>query len=143
MTPLAPWNAEVWTSVYPFWPRTSQIRRETFHSLPSRSRRRPFFVVFLPIVVMYSSLNLSTTNRRMSDVFPTAPSPRISTFFLKYSDTPDPPIHRGARHITVTPSFPSLRRFSWHHEAMRPVASGSGRRCSRGGTPARFLGGSR
>src|SRR3990170_2803317 len=81
--------------------------RLRFHSVSPTFSTTSFFVVFVPIVVMYSSLNLSTTKRRIRDVLPTAPSPRIRTFFLKYSVTPTvvPSGRRAHNGLVVIPGY--------------------------------------
>src|SRR3972149_5605917 len=102
--------------------------RLIFHSLPSKFTTTSFFVVFVPIVAMYASLNLSTTKRRMSDDFPTAPSPRIRTFFLKYSVTPTAvPSGRGAHNgLVVIPrpdrafGFPRVQALRHRGKAVMP-----------------------
>src|SRR5206468_11033184 len=56
-------------------------------AFPGDSIRKSFLVTFVPIVVMYSSENLSTTKRRMRLVLPTSPSPRSKIFRLMWSST--------------------------------------------------------
>src|SRR2546427_7614377 len=78
-------------------------------ALPGDSIRRSFFVTFVPIVVMYSSENLSTTKRRIRLVLPTAPSPRSKIFRLTWSSTMATPLHAGATHITLAGSMSAMR----------------------------------
>src|SRR3972149_4658516 len=121
MTPFAPWKALVCTSVYPFCPRTSQIRRDTFPPRPAMRSATSLFVVFVPIVVMYSSLNLSTTYRRIREVFPTAPSPRISTFFLKYSGTRGRSIPAPRRPYNRCPVIPRVENLGRLPDPAQPA----------------------
>src|SRR6266571_6329712 len=95
--------------LYPFCPRTSQIMNVRSVTLPGDSIRRSFFVTFVPIVVMYSSENLSTTKRRIRLVLPTAPSPRRRILRLMWSSTIAVPLHAGATLITLAGSMSSLR----------------------------------
>src|SRR5205823_5209050 len=76
---------------------------------PGDSSRRSFFVTFVPIVVMYSSANLSTTNRRIRLVFPTAPSPRSNIFRLIRSSTIARSLHSGGPLITLPGSMSAVR----------------------------------
>ena len=95
--------------LYPFCPRTSQIMNVRSVTLPGDSIRRSFFVTFVPIVVMYSSENLSTTKRRIRLVLPTAPSPRRRILRLMWSSTIAVPLHAGPTLITLAGSMSSLR----------------------------------
>src|SRR5207253_1363509 len=79
------------------------------HLVPDDSIRRSFFVTFVPIVVMYSSENLSTTKRRIRLVLPTAPSPTRRILRLMWSSTIAVPLHAGPTLITLAGSMSSLR----------------------------------
>src|SRR2546427_5198279 len=80
--PCAPWKyASFNSSRKPFSPMMSQIVMSTAMS-PSPfglATTSSFFETFAPSVEMYRSSNWSWMNRRMSAVFPTAPSPTKHT----------------------------------------------------------------
>src|SRR6266571_2771186 len=81
-----------------------------------------FFETFVPSVWMYLSSKLSKTNRRISDVFPTAASPTRHTFtFIRFTSMKD---RRARWHSrgdplksygnVISPDTPDQSRLSAH-----------------------------
>ncbi len=80
MTPWAPLMLAVRILEYSFWPRTSQIIILRLMIRLGLMTWMSFLETFVPMVAMYLSSNLLTTYLAMSEVLPTPPSPRRTTF---------------------------------------------------------------